>query len=407
MDKLAIIKNIGVKEYMKLLRLENEELKEDISAFFASNYFGKLSKFQKQEVINAVYRLGEDEIKIFLYHLSKLLNSNINSDVFKNYYIQLLLMHPTLDIAGLYTLLQDSYKKENDLCNAIDNIVNNVSMKSYEEAKMSGSFMGDVLNIYATPAFNALDGNIQDKFYQEIKKTVVSKIPSWEKDYILERYLENFQMLHDIDASLVDTILNIMLDYPDFEIMYVYDQLKDANYSNEDIKCYLKICAKFDDENVVDIITDKDLKEKGVVDIILNGLVNTDLDAEHLEYAVSNILFYQKIEDAIPAIMALFILPSNEHLSFVEKLLGQKGIQYNPHLASFIRYVSFMNEEDLPLVEYEAKYEEGYREMPFSRAAMEYNKDAMDYLDNHPGCKSTTLVRVPYRKERGQYKIDI
>ena len=404
MDKLAIIKNIGVKEYMKLLRLENEELKEDISAFFASNYFGKLSKFQKQEVINTVYRLGEDEIKIFLYHLSKLLNSNIYSDVFKNYYIQLLLMHPTLDIAGLYTLLQDSYKKENDLCNAIDNIVNNVSMKSYEEAKMSGSFMGDALNIYATPAFNALDGNIQDKFYQEIKKTVVSKIPSWEKDYILERYLENFQMLHDIDASLVDTILNIMLDYPDFEIMYVYDQLKDANYSNEDIKCYLKICAKFDDENVVDIITDKDLKEKGVVDIILNGLVNTDLDIGYLVSIIYDILGEQSNEEAIKA---LFSLPSNEHLSFVERLLEQKSVQRNPHLASFIRYVSFMNEEDLPLVEYEAKYEEGYYEMPFSRAAMEYNKDAMDYLDNHPGCKSTTLVRVPYCKERGQYKIDI
>ena len=404
MNILAIIKNIGVEEYTKLLRLENEELKKNISAFFASDYFGKLSKFQKQEVINAVYRLGEDEIKIFLYHLSKLLNSNINSDVFKNYYIQLLLMHPTLDIAELYTLLQDSYKKENDLCNAIDNIVNNVSMKSYEEAKMSGSFMGDALNIYATPAFNALDGNIQDKFYQEIKKTVVSKIPSWEKDYILERYLEYFQMLHDIDASLVDTILNIMLDYPDFEIMYVYDKLKDVNYSNDDIKRYLKICAKFY-ENVVSIITNIDLKKQGVVDIILNGFINTDLDAEHLEYAVSNILFYQKIEDAIPAIMALFILPSNEHLSFVEKLLGQKGIQYNPHLASFIRYVSLMNEEDLPLVEYEAKYEEGYYEMPFGKAAMEYNKVAMDYLDNHPGCKSTTLVRVPYRKERSKYKI--
>lgn len=406
MDKLAIIKNIGVEEYIRLLKLENEELKKEISAFFASDYFGKLSKFQKQEVINTVYRLGEDKIKIFLYHLSKLLNSNVNSDVFKNYYIQLLLMHPTLDIAGLYILLKDSYGNANSLCNAIDNIVNNVSMKSYEKARIGGSFNKFALKIYATPSFNVLDSHIQDKFYQEIKKTVVSDIPSWEKDYILERYLENFQMLHDVDASLVNTILNIMLEYPDFEIMYVYDKLKEAQYSNENIKCYLKICAKFD-ENVVSIIADKYLKEQGVVDIILNGLVNTDLDIEHLEYAINDILFYQKLEDVIPAVMALFSLPSNEHLSFVERLLEQKGVQRNPHLASFIRYVSFMNEEDLPLVEYEAKYEEGYHEMPFSRAAMEYNKDAMDYLDNHPGCKSTTLVRVPYRKERGHYKIDI
>ena len=140
MNILAIIKNIGVEEYTKLLRLENEELKKNISAFFASDYFGKLSKFQKQEVINTVYRLEEDEIKIFLYHLSKLLNSNISSDVFKNYYIQLLLMHPTFDIAAIYTLCAFPNISLKEISDAVTNMVNNLTVESYEEAMKKGDF---------------------------------------------------------------------------------------------------------------------------------------------------------------------------------------------------------------------------------------------------------------------------
>ncbi len=406
MNILAIIKNIGVEEYTKLLRLENEELKKNISAFFASDYFGKLSKFQKQEVINTVYRLEEDEIKIFLYHLSKLLNSNISSDVFKNYYIQLLLMHPTFDIAAIYTLCAFPNISLKEISDAVTNMVNNLTVESYEEAMKKGDFKYDVISIYGTDTFSTLDDDMKNRLILDVNDIVDNKLAYGQKGFILENYLKVLKSLQNIDISLWNTILDIMLNNYDFDVLFVYDKLKDANYSNEDIKRYLKICAKFD-ENVVSIIADKNLKEQGVVDIILNGLVNIDLDVEHLEYVIDNILFYQKLEDAIPAVMALFSLPSDEHLSFVERLLEQNSVRRNPHLASFIRYVSFMNEEDLPLVEYEAKYEEGYHEMPFSRAAMEHNRVAMDYLDTHPGCKSTTLVRVPYRKERGQYKIDI
>lgn len=43
--------------------------------------------------------------------------------------------------------------------------------------------------------------------------------------------------------------------------------------------------------------------------------------------------------------------------------------------------------------------------MPFSKATIEHNSEAMDYLDSHPGTKSTSLVRIPIWQKRNKYKI--
>ena len=193
--------------------------------------------------------------------------------------------------------------------------------------------------------------------------------------------------------------LDILLDYPSFPILKTR---LISEHDDKNLLLYLRIEAKlyFLDNDFTyylpefeDIILNEKLKRLNLLDVIVNGIINTQLSIEELIEDINNLL--KKEEDCILIILKLFQAPSNQHYSLVSILLRDEEVFNSEHLLEMIDMVYATPYEELDKLEFSITHKLVYEEMPFSSACKNYNKEAMKILDETPNIKSYTRVRVP------------
>ena len=227
-------------------------------------------------------------------------------------------------------------------------------------------------------------------------------------------FLEGFYWLpQGIADSKFPSYFNAFLEHSElgesiWNIMYTADELEK---SEEDVEKWLNICSKLYVSDKVHpvtfyyIVLNDDLMTHGVLDKVINGILASELPKNELTDDIHYLLYYLDFNTAMNVILALFKMPSKKHYDLVRSIIYQDEILFSDRLNDYIDRVIKTPEDKLEELEHDIENEVIYEEMPFSEVAREYNKEAMEYLDNNSGVKSTSLVRIPVSKKRDKYKI--
>lgn len=227
-------------------------------------------------------------------------------------------------------------------------------------------------------------------------------------------FLEGFYWLpQGIADSKFPSYFNAFLEHSElgesiWNIMYTADELEK---SEEDVEKWLNICSKLYVSDKVHpvtfyyIVLNDDLMTYGELYKVINGILASELPKNELTDDIHYLLYYLDFNTAMNVILALFKMPSKKHYDLVRSIIYQDEILFSDRLNDYIDRVIKTPEDKLEELEHDIENEVIYEEMPFSEAAIEYNKEAMEYLDNNSGVKSTTLVRIPVSKKRDKYKI--
>ncbi len=146
------------------------------------------------------------------------------------------------------------------------------------------------------------------------------------------------------------------------------------------------------------IVCNSKLKELNLIDVIVNGLINTFLDKSSLLLSISYLL--SKEEDYSWLILKLFQAPTTKHIDVVIKLVNDEEINSSNHIEEMVDIVYKMLIDDLNELVFHLNYKMVYEEMPFKDACKNYHEEAMKILDEENDIKSYSLVRVPIYKRR-------
>lgn len=218
----------------------------------------------------------------------------------------------------------------------------------------------------------------------------------------LKDSLFNFwKLFHgDIAKENFYEYLNIFLIYPDFP-------LSDSSLLKSDmitpLKVEARLCSTEEDfiycwEEFEEIIRNEKLRELGLTDIILNGIINTHLPKYDLVSDISYLLA-QEI-DYTWLILKLFKAPTPNHNYLVFRLLEDKEVRASGHLLEMVDMIYITPLEDLEELEFKITHKLIYEEMTFKDACRNYCDEAMKILDASEHMKSTTLVRIPVYRRR-------
>lgn len=230
----------------------------------------------------------------------------------------------------------------------------------------------------------------------------------------IDTFLEGFYWLpQGIADSKFSSYFNAFLEHSElgesiWNIMYTADELEK---SEEDVEKWLNICSKLYVSDKVHpvtfyyIVLNDDLMTHGVLDIVINGILASEMPKSELTYDIKYLLDSLDFNIAVNVILALFKMPSKKHYDLVGSVIYRNEVIFSNRLIDFIDNVIKTPEDKLEELEHDIENEVIYEEMPFSEAAIEYNKEAMEYLDNNSGVKSTSLVRISVSKKRDKYKI--
>lgn len=410
---------LGEEAYNVIKRWQDEKLQEKLIEFFSSEGFKVLSDFYK----SCIYTLLEEkatndnvqEPSNLLDNFFKLINDeHLNHSRFLGNYLRLIYDNPNFDVTAAYDLEANPNMGPEEIHEIIQAASAGIAQKYYMEVKSWDEGYRLTL-IFNTQVFRNLPDNLKDRFYLKLKEIRMStKYNSTEKVNFLEEFYYFFYNTpeHIEEAKFLD-YFNIFLNYPMLGdgVWMIMSEADDYDKTIDDVKKWIDIYAKLyinEQVNPSDfycVVFDNKLASYGILDLIVNNIFESKLSKADLigdiAFLLENLLFNQ----AVNIILALFKMPSQKHYDLVSNILSRDEVLYSNRLLDFIDRVIATPEEKLDELKREIEYEVVYQEMPFSKATIEHNSEAMDYLDSHPGTKSTLLVRIPIWQKRNKYKI--
>ena len=409
MNKLQVIK-----------RWKDERLQKKLIEIFSSESFKNLEDSNKKvvyEILSVVATRGNiRDQSMLLDNVFKLIkDKNLNHSYYFSNCLYLICENPTFDVTAAYNLEENPDMLPEKIYRVIRFASIGIPQKCYFEAKKWEEKFKDVMEIFNLDNFKNMPNDLKDTVCLKLEEILVSQeITESQKSSLLERIYQFFNSVpSNISASKFYNYLKILLEYPMlgfviWDIMYTADKL---GKNEEDVRKWLNIYTELYTKDEVDpddfyyIVLNDKLMAYGVLDIVINGILASEMPKSELTYDIKYLLDSLDFNTAVNVILALFKMPSKKHYDLVGSVIYRNEVIFSNRLIDFIDNVIKTPEDKLEELEHDIENEVIYEEMPFSEVAREYNKEAMEYLDNNSGVKSTTLVRIPVSKKRDKYKI--
>lgn len=411
---------LGEEAYNVIKRWQDEKLQEKLIELFSSSYFKNLSNNRKEYIYKMLSIVAtrddnqeQSEILNNVYEL--IMDENLKNSLFFRQYLNLIADNPNLNVAKAYDLEANPDMDAADIYEVICCAANGVSQRSLFEGKKWGKWFSETKYIFKEDSFNRLPLAKQEEVYKKLEEIRTSKaLTDSEKYNLLLKFWRFFSKCPlGIEDAKFDSYFMMFLRYPQFgdllwNVMHIAD---DQGKSKDDIEKWLNICADLNAKYNVDpytfyfIVLNNKLMAYGILDVIINNILNSKLSKNVLVGDISNLLNNLDFNIAINVVLALFKMPSQKYYDLVSSLIRCDEVLHSNGLIAFIDRVIATPEDKLDELRKDIEYEVIYHEMPFSKAAIEHNSEAMDYLDSHPGIKSTSLVRIPIWQKRDKYKI--
>lgn len=423
MKKLQALKvyfTLGEDAYNVVKKWQDESLQGKVIEIFSSESFKSLEDSNKKVAykVLSVKATGENilEQSILLGNVFKLIkDKNLNHGYYFANCLDLICENPTFDVTAAYDLEENPDMDSEKIYRVVKFASIGISQKCYFEAKKWKDKSNDVMEIFDLDSFKNMPNALKDEVCLKLEEILVSQeFNESQKSSILERIYQFFNSVpSNISASKFYIYLKILLEYPIlgfviWDIMHTADKL---GKNEEDVKKWLDIYAKLytkdgvDSDDFYGIVFNDKLMAYGILDKVINGILTCKMPKSELTQDIKYLLDRLDFNTAINVILALFKMPSKKHYDFVGGAIYRNEVISSNRLIDFIDRVVTTPEDKLDELKHDMEYEVIYKEMPFSKATVEYNSEAMDYLDNHPGTKSTSLVRIPIHQKRDIYKI--
>lgn len=410
---------LGEDAYNVIKKWKDEDLRKKLVEIFSLDGYKTLPGPWQSDVCRmlSIFATSNDlsEQRNSLNNVFKLINDkNLNNSKYFNYYLNLIFYNPNFDVSSSYDLEGKTGIDPEEIYEIIKAASNGVTQKYYMESKCwEGGYR--ITLICSTQAFKNLPDNLKDSFYLKLKEIRTSnEYNKAEKDTLLEEFYCFFwHTPRDIDEVKFLDYFNIILYYPVLgdAIWAIMDEADDAEKTIVDVKKWIDIYAKLYVNEQVDpsdfyyIVFNNKLATNNMLDLILNNIFSSKLSKADLFEDVAFLIDNIDFNTAVNIILALFKMPSQKRYDFISNIICYDEVLFNNQLLAFIDKVINTTEDKLDELKFNMEYEVVYRDMPFSKATVEHNKEAMDYLDSHPETKSTSLIRIPVLQKRDEYKL--
>ena len=411
---------LGEEAYNVLKRWKDEALQGKIIEIFSSESFKKLDDSNKKETykVLSIEATREDKLEqsTLLDNVFKLVkDKNLNHGYYFANCLDLICENPAFDVTTAYDLEKNPDMDSEKIYRVVTFAAMGIPQNCYFEAKKWDKKYHKIILIFDTRAFRNLSDDMKERFYLKLKEIRMSnEYKSNEKETILDEIYDFWSRVPEgIDEAKFLGYFNIILDYPMLgdAVWSIMNEADDAEKTIDDVRkwidiyteLYVKECA--DPCDFYYIVFNNKLAAHGILDLIVNNIFASKLSKSDLFGDIAYLLNNLDFNTAINVILALFKMPSQKHYDIIGSILGHDEVLFSNQLLAFIDRVIKTPEDKLDKLKQDIEYEVIYQEMPFSKAAVEHNSEAMDYLDSHPGIKSTSLVRIPIWQKRNKYKI--
>ena len=261
--------------------------------------------------------------------------------------------------------------------------------------------------IFQTDIYKCLSLEYKNRVYQALNQLQEMDLNYFDLEEALKTFWKFFRNWAITTSENFYYYLDVLLDYPTFPIMDVYLFAEYPDENDQKLLDYTRIEAKlysleedfsYYTKEFENIVKNKKLRELGLTDIVISGIINTHLPKAELVSYIS--LFLTNKKD-LPFIFKLFEAPSIDHIYLVGYLLEGKVDIEEGHLLEMIDMIYDTPLEDLEKLEFTITHQLTYQEMSFGEASRGYNAEAMKILDEaKEPIKSYTRVRVPVYKRR-------
>ena len=261
--------------------------------------------------------------------------------------------------------------------------------------------------IFQTSAYKCLSLEYKNRVHQALRHLQDMELDILSLEEALKTFWKFFRNWAITTSENFYYYLDVLLDYPTFPIMDVYLFAEYPDENDQKLLDYTRIEAKlysleedfsYYTKEFENIVKNKKLRELGLTDIVISGIINTHLPKAELVSYIS--LFLTNKKD-LPFIFKLFEAPSIDHIYLVGYLLEGKGDIEEGHLLEMIDMIYDTPLEDFEKLEFTITHQLTYQEMSFGEASRGYNAEAMKILDEaKEPIKSYTRVRVPVYKRR-------
>ena len=423
MKKLQALKvyfTLGSEAYNVVKRWQDEPLQEKVIKILSSEYFKSLSDSNKNEtyeVLNFIGIIEDISIQsILLDNIFKLIkDKNLNHRYYYANCLDLICDNPSFDVTTAYDLEKNPDMNSETIYRVVKFASMGIPQMCYFEAKKWKEKANDIMEIFDLDNFKNMPNTLKDTVCLKLEEILADQeINMSQKSSILEKIYQFFHLTpSNINASKFYIYLKILLEYPKlgfviWDIMHIADKF-DKN--DEDVRKWLNIYAELYIKDEVDstdfysIVFNDKLMAYGALDNVINGILISKIPKSELTQDIKYLLDSLDFKTAINVIQSLFKMPSKKHYDLVGSAIYRNEVIFSNRLLDFIEMVIKMPEDKLDELKHNMEYEVVYQEMSFSKAVVEYNTAAMDYLDSHSNTKSTSLVRIPIWRKRDKYKI--
>ena len=285
-----------------------------------------------------------------------------------------------------------------------------IGKRDYQELKTwewNEEFRVIVKCIFQTDVYRSLSLEYKNRVYQ-----VLNQLQEMDLNYFdLEEALKTFERFFRNWAITTSEnfyyYLDVLLDYPTFPIMdaYLFAEYPDENdqkllnYTRIEAKLYsLEEDFSYYTKEFENIVKNKKLRELGLTDVMVNGIINTHLPKDELVCHISNLLE----KDYSWLILKLFQAPTMKHIEIVLKLINDQEVTESSHVDEMVDMIYKIPLDELREMEFKLTYKFlGYQEMSFDEASRNYHVEAMEILDEATKpIRSYTRVRVPVYQKR-------
>ena len=215
--------------------------------------------------------------------------------------------------------------------------------------------------IFQTSAYKCLSLEYKNRVHQALRHLQDMELDILSLEEALKTFWKFFRNWAITTSENFYYYLDVLLDYPTFPIMdaYLFAEYPDENdqklldYTRIEAKLYSSIeDFEYYREEFEDIVKNEKLRELGLTDVIINGIINTHLPKAELVSYIS--LFLTNKKD-LPFIFKLFEAPSIDHIYLVGYLLEGKDDIEEGHLLEMIDMIYDTPLEDLEKLKSEAK----------------------------------------------------
>ena len=276
-------------------------------------------------------------------------------------------------------------------------------LKKWEEDENSYTI---VKYIFQTSAYKNLSLEYKNRVYQALSQLQDMELDFLDLNEALKTFWEFFRNWEMTFSENYYYYLEVLLDYPTFPIMDAY---LFAEYPDKIDRLLLytrieaKLCSSEEDfryytKEFEEIVKNEKLRELGLTDVVVNGIINTQLPKDDL---VSFIYSFLAESEDYSLIFKLFEAPTMDYIYLVDQLLRGKENIEEGHILEMIDMIYNTPYEELEELQFNITHQLIYEEMSFEEASKYYHNEAMKILDeaNKP-IKSYTRVRVPMYEQR-------